>query len=479
MDHTLLKINNIKSKLITYDRDVIGFLANCLRRRPKNFWHSTAYKKKKWDGWNYFFNKKTGEFQTGLLPEVRAALKHLKVNYNISDQRKFVNWKYDNIGQNFLDPWLPPSYDPIELHDYQPDFVNQAIKYNRGIIQAPTGAGKTFIMISLLKCLPPKTPVLFMTKNAGLTHQNWEDMKLWGVPDLGRWYGTYKEPNYVMCCTVHSKTLESISKLIPKFKVLVVDEVHECISKVPIAAYNKMKNASVRLGFSATPFKPNKKKVDEVHKWNTKGFFGPIFKTKTTSDGRLKTKDLQDRGILSKSKGTFYIIKEPNLSHEPYQDAIKLGIEENFYFHEVVQRLERKLKGRTLIVVERRNQGEYLKQLIPHAHWVHGDIALKKRKPVLEDLKNKPESTAIFMRHIITAGINVKVHNLVNASCGEGSDRTIQFMGRGLRLAEDKDILEYYDFYFKNNPYLMDHSEWRMEVLEKEGHEVKVKEIDF
>ena len=107
-----------------------------------------------------------------------------------------------------------------------------------------SGAGKTFILISILKSLPPKTPVLFLTKNASLVHQNWEEMNKWGVEGLGRWYDKYKEPNFVMCATVHKQTFESLKKLLPKFKVLLVDEVHDCMSDVPIRGYKKMSNAA-------------------------------------------------------------------------------------------------------------------------------------------------------------------------------------------------------------------------------------------
>jgi superfamily II DNA or RNA helicase len=74
-------------------------------------------------------------------------------------------WAYESIGHDFLNV-APRRVRSIELHDFQPDLVNMAIQYGRGVIKAPTGAGKTFVLISILKCLPPKTPTLFLTKNA-------------------------------------------------------------------------------------------------------------------------------------------------------------------------------------------------------------------------------------------------------------------------------------------------------------------------
>ena len=53
-------------------------------------------------------------------------------------------------------------------------------------------------------------------------------------------------------------------------------------------------------------------------------------------------------------------------------------------------------------------------------------------------------------------------------------------MGRGLRCASDKDVLDYYDFLFRTNQYLEDHSMQRIQVLDNEGHDITIKEsIDF
>lgn len=475
-DKNVLRIQTVNSWLLTTDREFKQKLASVLRGRPKNYFHSSAYKRKKWDGWKYFFDAKSGRFHTGLLPEVRLACQKFKFNYHTLDERpESLKFLYPEVADGFLNQWLPDGYDPIKLYDYQPDLTNQVIKYRRGIVKAPTGAGKTFVLISLIKSLPPKTPVLFLTKSSGLVHQNYEEMKLWGVDDLGRWYGGHKEPNYIMCCTVHPKTFESIKGLLPKFKVLIVDEVHECMSDVPIAAYKKMVNATVRIGFSATPFKYNKKKIDKVEKLKVKGHFGPMLKTSTTKSGYITTKELQERGILSASECFFYPINEPDLVYEPYADAVKLGIEENFHFHRVVTKLARSCPGRTLIIVERIAQGEYLKQLMPEADWIHGGVSVPNRQPVLERLRTKEKHITVAMRHIMTSGINVKVHDLINASGGDAAHGLIQQFGRGLRTAQDKESLRFHDFHFLINDYLRKHSEWRMKVLEQEGHTITQK----
>lgn len=480
MNDIVLKVENVTSRLLSTDQKLKDVLSDKLRFRPPNFYHNVAYVKKKWDGWKYFFDAKSGAFLTGLLPEIQAALRFKNKEYILIDNRDKPTWAYESIDDNFLNEWLPDDVDPIKLHDFQPDLVNQAIKYGRGVIKAPPGSGKTFVLISMLKCLPPKTPTLFLSKNAQLVHQNYLEMKKWGVNDLGRWYDKYKEPNYIMCATIHKQTFESLAKLLPKFKALFVDEVHEAMSDVPIRAYKKMLKTIYRFGISATPFKYHKKQINDCHKWLVKGHFGPIFKTTTTESGEITTKELQDRGILSLCDCFFYPVDNPNLAYEPYADAVKLGIEQNFHFHEIVSRLAKSCPGRTLVVVERIEQGEYLKGMIPGSDFIQGATNLKDREPVINGLLSGGKSVAIVMRQIITAGINVKIHDLINAAGGDGAHNVVQLIGRGLRTADDKDKLRYHDFHFLINDYLCKHSEWRMKVLGREGHNLTIKkEIDF
>jgi superfamily II DNA or RNA helicase len=470
----VLRLQNVSSWLLTTDDSLKRKLARGLRARPKGFQHVEAFRKKLWDGWKPFFYAKNGCFLSGLRHEVESSLQILKRPYTIVDERTAVRWTNSEIGDQFINRWLPEDIDPITLHDFQPDLANKCFKYNRGIVQAPTGSGKTFILISLLHSLPPRTPTLFLTNRASLVHQNYLIMKKWGIQNVGRYYSKYKENNNIICATTNAKTLENLKDFLPKVKALFVDEVHDCVSDAPANAYRAMPNAAIRIGFSASPFRWHKKKIEKEHKLLVKGHFGNVFRTQTTESGLLTAKELQGRNILSPSEATVYKITSPDLAYEPYQDAVKMGIEENFDFHQIVQRLVKSLSGRTLVIVERIQQGVYLKQLLPEADWLYGDIKVEDRLPAIEGLRADEKRVTICMRHLITAGIDVKIHNLVNASGGEAAHNLIQQIGRGLRTASDKDTLKYYDFLFLINDYLRKHSEWRIEVLKQEGHPVTV-----
>jgi superfamily II DNA or RNA helicase len=176
---------------------------------------------------------------------------------------------------------------------------------------------------------------------------------------------------------------------------------------------------------------------------------------------------------------TFFRFQGKELpQHLIYFDAITEGIAENQEFHQVVANLAKSVKGRTLIIVERIKQGDYLHDLIPNSVWIRGQDNRKTRKAVRDRLKYEEEDLiAIATAHIFTTGINVFIHNLINAAGGKADHTIIQRLGRGLRKATDKTVLKYFDFYFMNNEYLEGHSKQRLKVLEKEGHKIEVRDL--
>ncbi len=474
----ILKVQNDYSWLVSDDEKLKSKLWEALRFQEKGYFHTTLYKQGRWDGYTEYFKRNTGRFLTGLLPEVMAALQIRGSEYEIRDNRDSVEFLYQKVDANFLSDLKTAKGDPMILRDYQVDYINQSIKHKRGVVFAPTSAGKTQIMLGILRAIAPKTPILFLANRKSLVQQNYKEIIAAGFDKVGRLYDKYNDPAMITCATVQS--LHKIEKILPHFKVLIVDEIHDMMSKVPKKMYNKLKGASVRIAVSATPFKFGGK--DKVQKYGVKGYFGPVFKTKAGNEqGILTTSKLQERDILSKSRCTFYPIEKPSIPYDIYQDAITNGVAENPYFHDIVHRLATSLTGRTLILVDRIAHGDALSELIEGSYWVRGEDTLDTREHVIDELKNHTGNVVgIATQQIFNAGINVFLHNLVNAAGGKAEHLIIQRMGRGLRTADDKDVLNYYDFVFNINDYLQRHSRKRIKILKDEGHEIIVKdEVDI
>lgn len=467
---THIVVNNDISVLQTENQELLKFLYDQLRFRDRSYFHNPRYKAKLWDGFTNFFNKNNGKFLSGLLPEVIGACKHFGEQLTYKDNRTKVDFAIKSIDKDFFKPLTPKGEKIITLEDYQVELANQAIKNKRGIIFAPTSAGKSKIMLSILKCLPSNTKTLILQNRKTLAAQNYEEYVNWGLTNVGRIWQGYNEPNTFTVSTVQS--IEKAEHILADTEVLLVDEIHDMMSAGPKNVYRKLKNCSVRIAVSATPFKHGEK--DKIQKFYVKGFFGPVFKIQSAEGGILKTKELQDRGRLSKSKCYFHTIKEPSLDYDIYIDAITRGLVENDIFHQKVVELIMDMKGRSLILVERIAHGDALKALIPHAYWVKGEDNNETRKEVIDKLQKSEDCVAIATHGIFNTGINVFIHNLINAAGGQAEHLIIQRMGRGLRTADDKNILNYHDFVFDINPYLYKHSKKRIKILTDEGHDVEV-----
>jgi len=470
MENKLI-ISNDYSYFISDDVEIKSILNGCLKFREKNYYHNRRYKMKLWDGYTEFFQKDTGKFLTGLIPEIKAVLKAKNISYTVEENRNKIKFLYDSVDKDFGNTWKEEKN--IELYDYQVDFINQVIKHNRGVIFAPTSSGKSATMVGILKCIPPKTKILVLQNRLSLASQNYDEITGWGFESVGKLWSGKNEPGDIMVANVQS--IAKIEKQLVNIQVLLVDEIHDMMSKLPKAVYRRLKNCPVRVALSATPFKFGE--TDKVQKYFVKGFFGPVLKTTTTETGILTTQELQNRKILSKSKCTFYEVKEPQIPHDIYLDAVTRGIAENYTFHKMVVKLANSLKGRTLILVDRIAHGDTLNNMIKDSIWVQGKDNMKTRKEAIEMLKkSKEDITILATQQIFNTGVSFFCHNLINAAGGQADHQIIQRMGRGLRTANDKEILNYYDFVFDINKYLKQHSEKRIKILKKEGHIIEIKE---
>ncbi len=94
------------SQVVTADTTIKDMLCTCLKFRERNYFHNRLYKQKIWDGFTSFFNKDSGKFLTGLLPEILMALKLKNIDYEIDDLRDKFDFTIKEIDENFLNQWL-------------------------------------------------------------------------------------------------------------------------------------------------------------------------------------------------------------------------------------------------------------------------------------------------------------------------------------------------------------------------------------
>lgn len=469
-NHALVLSNNV-SVFKTEDEELANELWQKWRVRDKGYFYSKLYKQHKWDGFVEFYKKDSGRFLTGLLPDILSFLQEeKKIKPLIRDDRTNVD---------FLNTVIPPDFVNVDgklLRDYQIEYVEKIAKHKRGIILAPTSSGKTMTMAAIIKNTPPDVRVLVLANKISLVEQNYDEiLNFTGRKDVGKFFGTSKELNTVVCATVQSCIHEDIQEWLSGVQVVIVDEIHDNVNASAKKVYGKLKNASVRVGMSATPFKDDGN--DKKQKFEVKGWIGPVIKLdkKIAEDGLLSVGVLQERNILSTVQCDFFKVSEPYLPMATYADAVRLGIVENQFFHNIVKRLVESLDGRTLILVDRIEHGDTLHEMIPNSLWVRGQDNLATRKEIITKLSiSKEKVVAIATTGIFSVGISFFCNNLANCSGGKSYTRITQLIGRGLRLSEDKKHLKYFDFYNISNDYLLSHSQSRVKLFKKQGYDVKI-----
>lgn len=482
MNDNILIIENNYSWLVTDNKEFKDKLWKALRFRDKNYFFNSAYRHGYYDGFSEHFvlteikintesgvvKRKAGRFKTGILLNIMAALDAFKLEYKIEDHRKPIKFLVDKIDENYL------GYP--KLRDYQVDYVNKIIapnnlNWHRASISAPTGSGKSLVITAIAKA-SQGIPMLILVNKKSLVLQIYDDLKKYGINDVGVFYGDVKEDNKTtIVSTIQSATLMGDEKL-RSFEILIVDEAHEMLSKTCIDLYkNKLKNTVCRISLSATLFAEN----DKNQKQNMLGWFGPVTKVSCAENGQLKAKDLQERNILSQAECSFIHIDEPKILYDVYTDAVTKGIAENYYLHEKTVELVNQLEGRILILVHRVNHGDLLKEICPDWLWVRGIDNVETRREVIQKLKyEKNKVVAIATTGIFGVGVSFEINCLINSAGGKSFTQLIQRFGRGLRVAEDKDNLQYFDFMFTNNSYLETHSKKRIKTLKGEGYDVQV-----
>ena len=184
--------------------------------------------------------------------------------------------------------------------------------------------------------------------------------------------------------------------------------------------------------------------------------------------GDIETQELTQRGILAGATCFFHNMAEPDLSVAEWVEAYEKGVMLNEHMHAKIASIMNAYEsGRHLIIVERIEHGDALAKAIPGALWVHGQDSDAARESVIAQLqRSKPgEKVVAIASRILQTGVDLFLHSLTNAAGYQSDIATIQRFGRGLRVAPDKERLDYHDFMFTNNMYLEKHSNARKKWL--------------
>ena len=127
-----------------------------------------------------------------------------------------------------------------------------------------------------------------------------------------------------------------------------------------------------------------------------------------------------------------------------------------------------------LILVKLIEHGEKLQTMIPGSKYLHGSTKKTEREEMFNNFKNGNTNVLIATISIFAEGVDIPSLNMVvNASANKGNVKTIQVLGRVLRLLEGKENAFYIDF-LDEIGFFKVASLARMKILRQEGHNVEI-----
>jgi len=413
--------------------------------------HTPAYKLGRWNGKISFCDIGARSYLNlldRLLPIVQSQGYEIEIEDNrISEHTfEFEEVEEDSYSHITWPKGHPMAGEPIMIRDHQLDVINSYLNNLTGINIAPTGAGKTIITAILSHKVEPYGRSIVIVPTKDLVTQTEEDYKNLGL-DVGVFFGDRKE--YLKTHTICTwQSLESLAKKSKEVDLeidiedffegvvcVMVDEVHKAKADVLrklLSTY--LRNAPIRWGLTGTMPEEEGDKVAVL------ASIGPML-------GSIRTRELQDKGILAELHINVWQLQDLGDVFDNYQSELKWLTTNparlKYLAKEVITMSQ---NGNTLVLVDRIETGEKLQSLIPDSIFVSGKMKSKDRKEEYKEVQEVDGKVIIATYGVASTGINiVRIFNLVLFEAGKSFVRVIQSIGRGIRVAADKDFVNVYD----------------------------------
>mgnify|MGYP006420811309 CR=1 FL=1 len=429
--------------------------------------HVASFRLGRWDGSIRFFNK-NGRTYTNMLNEIVPILIDKGYELEIEDQR-LGKFEFNHIDENvFADYTWPEGHfkegEPITLRDDQVEAANIFLDNRYAVQCLATGFGKTILTAAICKKAEYYGNTLTIVPSKSLVEQTYDDFCLVGM-DVGRYYGDVKELGHTHTISTWQSLMEVVDNYEDRPELLdtikdnlvqvLVDECHQCKSTVLNNLMSKVFNdIPLRRGFTGTIPK---------EEFDAKTIISNLGEVKNIVTAR----ELQEKGILAKCH-VLGIVTKTDKTFRSYD-------EENNYLKKDQERLDFLAKftekvsndGNTLILVNSVDAGIYLNDQIPNSKFVYGKTKIKERKSTYSDIQTSNHSVIIATYQVAAVGINIpRIFNLVMVEAGKSFVRVVQTIGRGIRIAKDKDFVQIYDV-SSNSKYSKKHFKTRKEYYDE------------
>jgi superfamily II DNA or RNA helicase len=448
-DVRIEKVNNVFVRVYAEDA-ICKELWEYFSFSTPNHRFDQRVRERHWDGTIRLFNLKTKQIYVGLIPYIKNFCKQQGYSVDYLDEEESVKFPVDT--KNLAKALSLP--DNIEVRDYQYIASSVGLTKKRAIIVSPTGSGKSLIIYLMIRHLLNSgkkrglliVPTVNLVSQMHSDFQHYSEKNGWDVEKHCQkiYAGQTKIPETDLVISTWQSIFEMPKKYFEQFDFIIGDEAHTFKASSLTHIMKSLVNCDVRIGTTGT--------LDDVkvNKLVLQGLFGKIYKV-------TNTKTLMDRGLLADLEIKCVVLKYPkhmcdavkNLTYQEEADFLaRCDIRNDF-----VRDITLNLKGNTLVLftfVEK--HGKILFERIKEkagdrkVFFIHGGVDAEEREQIRKITEQENDAIIIGSFGTMSTGVNIKrLHNLVFAFLTKSKIRTLQSIGRTLRIGEEKNSATLYD----------------------------------
>ena len=314
--------------------------------------------------------------------------------------------------------------DSDGLYGFQKSALRMALMRRGGILQIPTGGGKTKTAIAVIKAI--KVPTLVIVPTLDLVAQ---------------WKRQVSED-------IHVRTYQGIKskKYIQQFGLVIFDECHRVAAKTLQLIGLNLSEEAITLGLSATPM------MRDDDNLKVEGVIGPIIY-------KISLRELINEGYLVDALVHFHYLNFMYSDFMDYPTTYNNYILSNWNRNLKIIQLASQSKGPVLILVKLIEHGDNLYKILKNGG---EDVIFLNGSS--KDRETKMDHKIIIATSIFDEGIDIPhLETLIIAGGGKSAIKTTQRIGRVLRNSPGKKIAMVHDF-ADNCRWLCDHYEERRAI---------------
>jgi len=443
-----------------------------------------------WDGKIRLFNLTDHSIYLGLVD-------HLQ---DFCDSRDYELVKDDNLFDNSncnfsednLSDFLKSLKLPFDTRDYQAKAILHNIVKSRALLLSPTGSGKSLIIYALTRFYNKKTLIIVPT--VSLVHQMLSDFKSYADNDssidIENVYhcihqGQAKNTNKKHIISTWQSIYKMPKSWFEQFEVVIGDEVHQFKAKSLISIMEKLVNAKYRIGTTGTLDGTSTNKI------TLEGLFGKVLPVTTT-------KELMDNKQLAKLNIDCILLKydeavSKSIKGFKYQDEIKFLIQHEKR-NSFIRNLAISTKSNCLVIFQLVElHGKVLYKMIQDklsvtdpsrkVFFVAGETDALVRESVRKITENEKNAIIVASSGVFSTGINIKnLENIIFASPTKSRIKTLQSIGRALRIGDNSDQAKLYDIvddltYKKHKNFAVKHFLERIKIYNEQKFDYELHKV--